>query len=92
MKNSVLGFGVSLMLAMSAAQAGNTPPTVTEVKNNIPQCLELFRSRDQEKVVLDCGAYLLRVDLSSDYLNKRYITCAKNGNGSIGTCKDVWED
>lgn len=91
MKKTVLSFGVALMLSMGAAHAGNAP-TVTEVKGSIPQCLELFRSRDQEKVILDCGAYLLRIDLSSDYLNKRYITCEKNGNGSIGTCKDVWEN
>lgn len=69
-----------------------TPTTKTVLNANIPQCLELYRSGDNTKAFFDCGPYVLRVNTEASYMNKQFVTCSKNGDGSVGTCHDVWEN
>jgi len=91
MKKTVLSIGVALMAITTAVQA-ETPATRSALNANIPQCLELYRNNDNTKVFFDCGSYVLRVNTEASYINKQFVTCSKNGDGSVGTCHDVWEN
>ncbi len=91
MKKTVLSIGVALMVVATAVQA-EAPATRSALNANIPQCLELYRNNDNTKVFFDCGSYVLRVNTEASYINKQFVTCSKNGDGSVGTCHDVWEN
>ena len=91
MKKTVLSIGVALMVVATAVQA-EAPATRAALNANIPQCLELYRNNDNTKVFFDCGSYVLRVNTEASYINKQFVTCSKNGDGSVGTCHDVWEN
>lgn len=82
---------VAILLGPKIAYA-DAPTTRTALNANIPQCLELYRNEDNTKVFFDCGPYILRVNTEASYINKQFVTCSKNGDGSIGTCHDVWEN
>ncbi len=91
MKKTVLSIGVALMVVATAVQA-EAPATRSALNANIPQCLELYRNNNNTKVFFDCGSYVLRVNTEASYINKQFVTCSKNGDGSVGTCHDVWEN
>lgn len=86
MKKTIMSIGVALMMTATIVKA-EAPATQAALNANIPSCLQVYA--EEGIAFYDCGKYIMKVDTHISGPVYRFITCNKDDDGRIGTCRYV---